>query len=205
MGLKPSTSLVLLELRQRICFRPLAGLWVWNKHPRDGGSLSKFVSVPLRGNGYESIGLSHGKSHLNLSMVSVPLRGNGYETKVLSRYKAIAETFPSPCGEMGMKPYTHLLHEIIKGRVFPSPCGEMGMKQSNGVDRYWEDTLCFCPLAGKWVWNSNSATKMAITKLSFRPLAGKWVWNVKQSDFMTTWIIRVSVPLRGNGYETLNL
>ena len=90
--------------------------------------MSKFVSVPLRGNGYESIGLSHGKSHLNLSMVSVPLRGNGYETKVLSRYKAIAETFPSPCGEMGMKPYTHLLHEIIKGRVFPSPCGEMGMK-----------------------------------------------------------------------------
>ena len=41
----------------------------------------------------------------SIFFVSVPLRGNGYETLSKNRYAWIQKIlkFPSPCGEMGMK------------------------------------------------------------------------------------------------------
>ena len=67
------------------------------------------VSVPLRGNGYETG--SEPTLDAVKKIVSVPLRGNGYETKIYDWCdRQCRETeFPSPCGEMGMKlfPWSH--------------------------------------------------------------------------------------------------
>ena len=45
----------------------------------------KKVSVPLRGNGYETVPFLWAFSLRLLPMVSVPLRGNGYETAIVSQ------------------------------------------------------------------------------------------------------------------------
>ncbi len=64
----------------------------------------KKVSVPLRGNGYETITFQLELSCDEALFVSVPLRGNGYETSNSPLCRSFYSLFPSPCGEMGMKP-----------------------------------------------------------------------------------------------------
>ena len=71
-------------------------------------------------------------------IVSVPLRGNGYETQGTSHFVNNGfKAFPSPCGEMGMKQdKLQLAGEFSDWfNGFPSPCGEMGMKLTSG----WEE------------------------------------------------------------------
>ena len=59
-------------------------------------------------------------SEEDIEGVSVPLRGNGYETITISFGDLVkAILFPSPCGEMGMKRrffYLRLAHNTMRFR-----------------------------------------------------------------------------------------
>ena len=61
-------------------------------------------------------------------LVSVPLRGNGRETISFGDFvELFPKLFPSPCGEMVVKPFiTWCLDAGMS--MFPSPCGEMVVK-----------------------------------------------------------------------------
>ncbi len=71
--------------------------WQWRKRK----DRSRLVSVPLRGNGYETFGFNQPST--SPVSVSVPLRGNGCETGATTTVKKTVNRFPSPCGVMGVK------------------------------------------------------------------------------------------------------
>ena len=61
------------------CFRPLAGKWLGKRLHYEASNCLFVVSVPLRGNGWESFSFKGVKSVKFFNEVSVPLRGNGWE------------------------------------------------------------------------------------------------------------------------------
>ncbi len=65
---------------------------------------------------------------LLLLIVSVPLRGNGLESLNYSFKSCSLIKFQSPCGEMGLKAVDVPLDSCYLFWVFQSPCGEMGLK-----------------------------------------------------------------------------
>ena len=93
------------------------------------------VSVPLRGNGFETPARKNKSCKLGCNEVSVPLRGNGFETQGDSlSSNQNGKLFPSPCGVMGLKPLVGLFFGIMLLILgFPSPCGVMGLKLSSNV------------------------------------------------------------------------
>ncbi len=112
--------------------------------------------------------------------VSVPLRGNGCETGGITLNNGVAATtmFPSPCGVMGVKLGFTFLASGFAIALFPSPCGVMGVKLVTG------------------------RSSLGLTIVFPSPCG---VMGVKrQSRFQATQMLEnVSVPLRGNGCETM--
>ncbi len=88
------------------------------------------VSVPLRGNGCETLALS--KLSLEELLVSVPLRGNGCETMLLGLIcfiAGVAFNVSVPLRGNGCETERYCRRFCFGYRdLFPSPCGVMGVK-----------------------------------------------------------------------------
>ncbi len=111
-------------------FRPLAGKWVWNWICARFNARQYRVSVPLRGNGYETL------------LVRLRL------STICWRFRPLAGKWVwNPSFDIHPRLYNNLCFRPLAGKwvwnigllrltlikwaieMFPSPCGEMGMKR----------------------------------------------------------------------------
>jgi hypothetical protein len=75
------------------------------KNSKSIEELTKVVSIPLRGKGYEKHRPKPGRVLYRgvWASVSIPLRGKGYEKHLQYGRSGWLREFPSPCGEKVMK------------------------------------------------------------------------------------------------------
>ena len=109
------------------------------------------VSVPLRGNGFETSDTKKALIRPNDSVVSVPLRGNGFETVCISDWKMVgymSGRVSVPLRGNGFETAAFLGAFFLLAFLFPSPCGVMGLKQSITFFHGNGQRLGFRPLAG---------------------------------------------------------
>ncbi len=90
------------------------------------GERLKQVSVPLRGEGFERIGVGTALVTA-VEDVSVPLRGEGFESLLTYSLIVFCYVFQSPCGERALKGSDRKFFPLPKGK-FQSPCGERALK-----------------------------------------------------------------------------
>ena len=89
------------------------------------------VSVPLRGNGFETSDTKKALIRPNDSVVSVPLRGNGFETVCISDWKMVgymSGRVSVPLRGNGFETVNYFFQRERTKVRFPSPCGVMGLK-----------------------------------------------------------------------------
>ena len=134
-----------------------------------------------------------------MEIVSVPLRGYGFEIYQRFRQWRGAHGVSVPLRGYG---FEILLCFLLKGgrKTFPSPCGDMVLKwQYIHVNRLWARR--FRPLAGIWFWNNQRIRGWHRSTRVSVPLRGygfEISFNVCRETSVT-----VSVPLRGYGFEIL--
>ena len=180
-------------------FRPLAGMWFWNYFVWVViVDLSREVSVPLRGCGFE-ISRSNSTSGWEVGGGFRPLAGMWFWNDMPKDRIGSFVRFPSPCGDV-----------VLKFLFIPTS---------------WKSRRRgFRPLAGMWFWNYwkeivyeqicrvvsvplrgcgfeiSLKRCMTVSFRSFRPLAGMWFWNNVPVWGESAQCV-VSVPLRGCGFE----
>ena len=135
-------------------------------------------------------------------MVSVPLRGNGFETGNGANWQLGGVWFPSPCGVMGLKPGLYLISDFRAPEVFPSPCGVMGLKRTNNQRLSPRQTKVSVPLRGNGFETLSLCVYFCLINCFVSvPLRGNGFETLLYQRSYTSGT-RVSVPLRGNGFET---
>ena len=110
---------------QSMCFRPLAGMWFWNFCRFKERMISMFVSVPLRGCGFEMIPIFLKEEYI---MCFRPLARMWFWNLCRASDYIVRVRFPSPCGDVVLKYCSLVDFWFWNGGLFPSPCGDVVLK-----------------------------------------------------------------------------
>ena len=163
-----------------------------------GNEGAVFVSVPLRGSGFESRDYSNRIIFQPVKFQSpcgeVVLKGFGFRdysrscqfwfqspcgevvlkaVRLLTE-EEVREVFQSPCGEVVLKEFSAFVADDGRVFEFQSPCGEVVLKVLLDLFSIHARSYVSVPLRGSGFERKPSSLGNSLTGLSFSPLAGKW-------------------------------